>query len=326
MPEWVPEEIRRALPDGWTVVAGDEPADGTGDGDRTVPDGVRAQLADARIYVGFGVPAEVLRAGPELEWVHSAAAGVGSSLTDEMRRRDVLFTNSAGIHGPPMAETVVGMILHFLRGLDFATEAKHEGEWRPERFWREGTPVMELSSAVVGILGYGGIGREVARRVAALGARVVALRRHPPEGSDPHAVVLHGPGALERILARSDALVVCLPETDETRGILDADALARMKEGAILVNVARGRLLDDDALVDALRSGKLRGAALDAFDREPLPQDHPFWTAPNLLLTPHVSAVTRSFWRRETDLIVENLERFLEGTPLLNVVDKSAGY
>lgn len=326
MPGWVLEEVRAALPEGWVLEAPEVPADGSGDGAGSVPPAVLEAVRTARIYAGFGIPAEVLRAGRSLEWVHSGAAGVGGSLTPEMRRSDVVFTNSAGIHGPPMAETVLAMILHFFRGLDYAVEGKGRGTWWPEPFLVADTPVTELADATVGILGYGGVGREVARRASNLGARVLGLRRHPSGGSDPHAEVLHGRAGLERILGRSDALVVCLPETDETRGLLDRDALARMKEGAVLVNVARGRLVDEDALLQALRSGRLRGAALDVFATEPLPDDHPFWEAPSLLLTPHSSAVSRRFWRRETDLILDNFRRFLEGRPLANRVDKNAGY
>lgn len=326
VPSWVEEEVGDALPDGWSLVSLDVPTEGSGDGAATVTSEVLEAVRDARVYVGYGIPEEVLRAGRELEWVHSGAAGVGGSLGDEMLRRDVVFTNSAGIHGPPMAETVVAMVLHFFRGLDFAVEGKERGTWWAEPFLEDDTPVRELSASVVGILGYGGVGSEVARRASALGARVLALRRHPPQGSDPHAEVVHGRAGLERVLGRSDAVVVCLPETDETRGLLDADALSRMKDGAVLVNVARGGVLDEDALLRALRSGELRGAALDVFATEPLPDGHPFWDEPRLLLTPHSSAVTRRFWRRETDLILDNLERLVAGRPLRNRVDKTAGY
>lgn len=326
MPEWVTEEVREALPEGWRLTAPDVPADGSGDGAGVVPPAVVEAARGARIYMGFGVPAEVLRAGERLEWVHSGAAGVGGSLTPEMRESDVVFTNSAGIHGPPMAESVLAMILHFFRGLDFAVEGKRRGSWWAEPFLAADTPVTEVADSIVGILGYGGVGREAARRASALGARVLGLRRHPPTGSDAHAEVLHGRAGYERILGRSDVVVVCLPETDRTRGLLDRDALGRMKEGAVLVNVARGRIVEEEALVEVLRSGRLRGAALDVFATEPLPDDHPFWEVPNLLLTPHSSAVSRRFWRRETDLILENLERFFEGRPLRNRVDKEAGY
>jgi len=274
--------------------------------------------------------------------VHSGSAGVGSSLTPAMRERDVVFTNSAGVHAPPMAETVLAMLLHFTRGLDIARAGQQERRWSNEEYYHAGAPLGELSASTIGIVGFGGIGREVARRVASLGARVLALRRSTPGPADAALRPVAGPGTLEdrievlagrggfgRLLAESDAVVVAAPHTDRTRGMIDAAALARMRAGAVLVNVARGRLVDEDALVVALQEGRIRGAGLDVFLREPLPPDHPLWSLPNVLITPHVSAVTRGYWRRETDLILRNLERYVRGDPTSeweNVVDKVAGY
>ncbi len=328
LPEWTVREIREALPPSWEVVVMETPADGSGDGATRVDPRTLESVRDAEVYLGFGIPAEILRAGTSLRWVHSGAAGVGGSLTPEMLASEVVFTNSAGIHGPPMAETVVAMILHFARGLDFAVRAQARTEWWKEPFYRGDTPVREVAGSTVGILGYGGIGREVARRVLALGARVLALRSPGggPEGSGDGVTVLRGESGLDRLLAESDYLVVSAPETPRTRGIVGREALARLKEGAVLLNVSRGALVDEDALVDALREGRLRGAGLDVFRREPLPRDHPLWGLDGVLVTPHVSAVSRGFWRRETDLIVENVGRFLSGDELLNVVDKQAGY
>jgi phosphoglycerate dehydrogenase-like enzyme len=251
----------------------------------------------------------------------------------------VLFTNSAGVHAPPMAETVLAMILFFGRGLDLAVRSQRLGRWDKDAFYRAGAPVGELAGATVGIVGFGGVGREVARRVVALGARVIALVRDPPraglanlealvgEGRLGERIdVLHGEGGLDTVLRASDILVIAAPETADTRGMIDAQALERMKEGALLVNVARGKLVDEAALVRSLESGRLRGAGLDVFAREPLPQGHPLWSLPNALITPHVSAVTRSFWDRETALMTENVRRYLGGETLLNLVNKQAGY
>jgi phosphoglycerate dehydrogenase-like enzyme len=167
----------------------------------------------------------------------------------------------------------------------------------------------------------------VAARARALGARVVATRRRPEpvEGLDGVELIT-GDHTLDRLLEASDYVVLTLPETPGTRGMLGPDELARMRPGAVLVNVARGGLIDEAALVDALRAGRLRGCALDVFASEPLPADHPLRDAPNLLITPHSSAYTHHFWEREAALILENLERYVEGRPLLNVVDKRAGY
>jgi phosphoglycerate dehydrogenase-like enzyme len=334
--------MRRALPDGWDVFVPSVATDGSGDGaTRDTPEVLEA-VQDAEIYFGFGVSEGILKVGANLAWVHSAAAGVGPSLSPTMLGGRVVFTNSAGIHAAPMAETVLAMILYFGRGLDFAVEGQRRAEWWQEPYFEVASPIVELADATVGILGFGGIGKEVARRVAALGARVVALKRKPPSPADaalepvsggaslaPRIEVLHGAAGLDRMLGESDILVVTAPETAETRGLMDRDALRRMRQGALLVNVARGRIVDEAALVDALAAGRLRGAGLDVFPREPLPPEHPLWKLPNVLLTPHVSGVTRGFWRRETDLIVRNLQRYLAGAPVdewENVVDKLAGY
>lgn len=329
IPDWAEQEVRDALPAGWTLHAASTLADGSGDGVGGPSGEVLDALRGARIYMGFGIPPAVLDAGRgTLEWVHTGTAGVGGSLHDAMRASGVRFTNAAGIHGPPMAETVLAGILHFYRGLDFAVRGQARGRWESSPFQAGDTPVRELAGSTVGILGYGGIGREVARRVAPLGARVLGLRRSPPEGpEDEHgAELLHGPRGMERLLAESDALVLAAPETPATRGILSRDRIRALRPGALVVNVSRGGLVDEDALVDALREGHLRGAVLDVFQEEPLPKGHPLWSLPNVLITPHVSAVSRGFWRRHTDLVLDNLRRFLEGRPLRNEVDLDSGY
>jgi phosphoglycerate dehydrogenase-like enzyme len=155
--------------------------------------------------------------------------------------------------------------------------------------------------------------------------RLVATRRSSGDGP-PGVEILRGDGALDRLLSISHYLVVTVPRTAETEGMIGARELARLPEGAVLVNVSRGDVVDEDALVDALRGGRLRGAGLDVFRREPLPAGSPLWTLPNTLLLPHVSGTSHEFWRRETDLIVANVRRYLAGEPLLNTVDKQAGY
>jgi phosphoglycerate dehydrogenase-like enzyme len=342
MPEWVPREIDAALPEGWTLRVLSEATDGSGDGATRVARPVLEAVADARIYFGYGIPAELLEAAPHLEWVHTGSAGVGSSLTPAMLESRVVFTNSAGIHAPPIAETVLGMLLHFGRGFDIAVRNQAARRWSTEGYYVADAPLAELSTSTVGIVGFGGIGREVARRVAALGARVVALKRHPPRAGEnelepvggagslaARIELVHGEAGLDRVLTESDALVVAAPDTPETRGFIDGAALARMRRGAVLINVARGKLVDEQALVEALVAGRLRGAGLDVFAKEPLASDHPLWDLDRVLITPHVSAVARGFWRRETDLIVRNLRRYANGAPAEeweNVVDKGAGY
>ncbi|MBW3553772.1 MAG: D-2-hydroxyacid dehydrogenase [Gemmatimonadetes bacterium] len=316
--------LEAALPDGWEVTVTEAPADGTGDGAVAASEAALRLVRDAEVYMGFGIPAELLRAGERLRWVHSGAAGVGGSLTPEMLARDVVLTNSAGIHGPPVAETVLAFLLHFARGLDHALAAQREGRWGRSVFEPADAPVRELGRSTVGIVGLGGIGREVATRARSFGATVIGTRRRPEPVDGVE--VLRGDGALERLLERSHYVVLSAPETGATRGLMDAAALARMRPDAVLVNVARGGLVDEDALADALEQGRLRGAALDVFSTEPLPEGHRLWKTPGVLITPHISAYTHAFWERETALIEENLRRWADGRPLLNVVDKRSGY
>ena len=341
MPSWLAHEIRAFLPPDWELRVMETAADGSGDGMVNLDPALVEAARDAEIYLGYGVPAALLRAARGLRWVHSGAAGVGGSLTPEMLASAVLFTNSKGIHAPPMADTALGMILHFSRGLDFSVRARARHHWDKDSYYAADHPLREISRSTVGIFGFGGIGREVAKRCTALGARVLAYDRGPEafgEGrerfredpGDPSLLQkvepLHGPDGFGTLLSESDFLVMTAPETPDTRGVMDAGALARMKEGATLINISRGALVDEEAMLEALRTGVLRGAGLDVFVQEPLPDDHPLWDLPNVLLTPHVSAVTRHFWRRQADLILENFRRYLLGEPLLNLVDKEAGF
>lgn len=331
VPEWAVEEIRAALPDGWELTVVEEPGSGRGDGGEA-PD-VSAAIAAVRgaeVYVGFGVPEPVFRAateGPDarLRWAHSGSAGVGAALHPAMRGSDVTLTNSAGIYAEPMADTVLAMMLHFSRGIDFAVRAQAQRRWDEAPFDAADAPVRELAQCTLGIVGLGGIGRAVARRGVALGMAVVATRRRGTEGLEGVEVV-SGKDALDRILPRSDFLVLAVPQTDETRAMIGARELAMLPQGAVLVNVARGGVVDEAALVDALRGGGLRGAGLDVFSREPLPESSALWGLPNVLVLPHVSGASHQFWRRQTDLVIGNLRRYAAGEPLLNTVDKQAGY
>ena len=327
VPDWAVKEIRGALSPGWELTVVETPGDGSGDG-AGGPSAEAIRAAEgARIYAGFGIPPQIFRAaGQGLDWVHTGTAGVGTSLSPELRSSGAVFTNSAGVYGPPMAESIVGMILHFARGFDWALAAQSRGAWDPEPFRRPDSAVREVARSTVGIVGFGGIGREVHRRVRPLGARVLALRRRPSEPPDTGTEILTGPEGFQRLLAESDYLVLTAPATAETRSLVDARALERMKPGAVLVNVARGSLVDQEALAEALRVGRLRGAGLDVFQTEPLPEGEPLWDLENVLITPHVSGTSSDFWWRQTDLIVENLNRWFSGRPLRNQVNLDAGY
>lgn len=329
VPSWSEEEIRRALPEDWAMAVLRAPVSGEGDGGGVTEEALQ-EVVGAEIYLGMGVPREIFLAAtagesPRLRWAHTGSAGVGAALYPEMRASDVILTNSAGIMGPPMAETILGMVLYFARGFDLAQESRRRREWTKDAIYDPASPVREVGDATIGIVGYGGVGREVGARARALGMRVLATRRHAaPPSADVE--VLTGRDGLRRLLADSDYVAITVPGTPETKGLIGPEELALMKATAVLINVARGSIVDEPALVDALRAGRLRGAGLDVFAREPLPADSPLWDLPNVLMTPHVSAVSPRYWRRETDLIVENIRRYLAGRELLNVVDKERGY
>ncbi len=329
VPAWsIPAETLRRLRDiagpDWVVESIEITASAAGDGARTVPDEVLAAVADAEVYAGFGIPADVLRRGTELRWVHSAAAGVGSSLTADMRSRDVLFTNSAGVYGRPLAEWAIGAMLYFARGFDFA--ASPEDPWPFEATTSSNSPVREIDGSRVAVIGYGGIGREIGRLARALGMSVTAVRGRPDQPAPDEVDRVFGPDQLQKAVSDAHYVVLALPETPDSIGMFGEPVLAAMRSDAVLLNVARGSIVDEVALVDALRRGSLRGAALDVFMREPLPADSPLLELSNVLATPHTGAVSPRFWERQTDLMADNLARFLRGDTLVNLVDKQRGY
>jgi phosphoglycerate dehydrogenase-like enzyme len=326
-PPWIFDALRAALPGGWTFVDVDAPVSGRGDGGG-ISDRALEAIRDAEIYFGLGLPRPLLQAAIQtpmkLRWIHTGAAGVASLLHPELAEHDIVLTNSAGIHAEPMAETVLAMILHFARGLDLAVRAQAQTQWRADLYEGADSGVREIAGATVGIVGLGGIGRAVARRARALGMHVLATRRSDSPVED--VTLLRGADALQELLARSDYIVLTVPATSQTQHMIGAAELALMRRGAVIVNVARGSVIDESALIAALQERRLRGAALDVFSKEPLPADSPLWTLDNVLITPHISATSPRYWKREGELMLDNLQRYLDGRALRNVVDVSAGY
>jgi phosphoglycerate dehydrogenase-like enzyme len=319
--------LRDEAPTGWEVVSIQALTSSDGDGALVPSDEALAAIGPAEVYVGFGITRPLFRAAPCLRWVHSAAAGVRGALFPEMMASDVLLTNSAGVHGVPIAEYVLAGVLHLMRGLDIAGVQQRARRWDKAPFVSDGTPVREVGGSRVLVVGAGGLGTEVARRMTALGARCVGLRRRPEQGAPEGFERVAALATLDEELPLADVVVLTAPATPETEGILSARRLALLRRDAIVVNVARGSLVDEPALVAALADGRLRGAVLDVFHEEPLPADSPLWGMPQVILTPHVSPVSPGrFWDRQLDLIVDNWRRYREGRPLRNLVDKHAGY
>jgi len=327
IPERVEREFAERAPAGWrvTVVSTDTVSDG--DGGHAPSDEALAALAGAEIYFGFGITRPLFAAARHLKWVHSAAAGVTNVLFDEMRASDVILTNSAGIHAVPMAEYVVAALLHFWRGLDITIESQRSATWLRSEFMRADTPIREAGESTVLIVGTGGIGSAAAIRLEALGATCIGLRRRVSEPAPPGFKYVTSLDEIDALLPSCDAVVLAAPFTPATRGLMNARRLDRLPPHAVVVNVARGALLDEAALAERLSAGKLRGAALDVFQSEPLAPDSPLWPLRRALVTPHISAVTaRRFWEREAALFHDNWRRYVSGAPLTNVVNKDAGY
>lgn len=311
-------------------------------------------LEDVEVLLRGFIPTEVLERlvarMPALRWVHSVSAGVERVLTPGVRGRRLVVTNARGVFSRPIAEYVLMMILAVSRKLPELLELQRERTWQP-------LEARELRDVTVGVIGLGGIGRAVASLASAFGSRVVAVRRRVEEGSraisasggpvafdagtrdveaEPAArpgddatlrlAWVRGPDGLPDLLAESDFVVLALPLTPDTEDLIDEAALAGMKPGAWLINIARGRLVDEHALARAVRTGGLGGAVLDAFREEPLPPTSPLYDLPNVIVTPHTSWSSGRVTDRTVELFCENLRRYGRGEPLLNVVDLDAGY
>jgi len=282
-------------------------------------------LADADVFVGWQFPREHFAGAPRLRWVHSASAGVEANLFPELVNSAVVLTNSAGLHAVSIPEHVLGQMLVLARNFHEALRLQARAEWNRFQVISFAASIRELNGGKLAILGAGAIGRNLALLASALGMHVRVMRRdHTRPVAGAESVV--APTDLQALLTWADWVVCALPLTPETRGLIAATELRAMRSDAFLINVGRGEHIDDVALADALRTGAIAGAALDAFDQEPLPASHPFWALPNLVLTPHVSGYTPQYFPKMLALFEENLDRFIHGRPLRNVVDKQLGY
>jgi phosphoglycerate dehydrogenase-like enzyme len=319
--------LREEIPSGWSMYVVRAATSSDGDGPPRPSDEVMRAIRDAEVYFGFGIPKLLFAEAKRLRWVHSAAAGVGSALYPEMVASDVLFTNSAGIHAVPIAEYVVASVLHFLRGLDIAIDQQRRTEWNKTPFVRVESVLREMDTVRALIIGVGGLGGAAGVRLSALGARCTGVRRRVELGPPPGFERVVTLDDLDAELPKHDVVVLAAPLTSQTGSLLTAKRLDLLPANAIIVNVARGAMLDEVALAERLTDGRLRGAALDVFREEPLAATSPLWQIPQVLLTPHVSPVSPGrFWPRQLDLFLDNWRRYSKGEPLRNVVDKHAGY
>lgn len=326
VPADVVAAVRRAFGRGWDVRQAAAPISSDGDGGPAAPE-IVAAARGAEAYIGWGAPREVISAGAEtLRWVHTATAGVSRGLVGALRGGRVTLTNSRGVHGEPMADSVLAAIALSARGFHEAIAAQRDRRWAKDAFTNGGVAMRELRGMRVGLVGLGGIGRAVARRAAALGMEVRGIRRHPSARRPRGVRWVGGPDDLVQLAQGSDVLVITAPRTPETEAMVNGAVLDALPAGAFVVNVSRGELLDERALLAALDRGHLGGCVLDVFSEEPLPEGHRFWAHPRVLMTPHVSAVSAGFWTREQALLLENVRRYRAGRRLKNVVNLEKGY
>ena len=287
-------------------------------------DGVRL-IPQATIAFASHITPEQLAAARQLQWIHSPAAGVGNMLYPETVERGITITNGRGTSADTMAEHVIAVVLAMFRRLPTAFERQRAHVWAQDELASPPGNRTIAGSRFL-IVGLGAIGAATAARLHALGGTVTGVRRRAHGPAVPGVAAVHPPGALLQLLSETDVVVVSAPQTAATDALIGAAEIARMKPGAMLVNVSRGSLVDEAALAAALRAGTLAAAALDVLRDEPLGPDHPMWDVPNLLITPHVSGFRPDHWDAAVALFVENRRRFAAGEPLLNVVDAREGY
>jgi phosphoglycerate dehydrogenase-like enzyme len=288
------------------------------------------------VMLGFRVPDDLKQRTPSLKWIQLLSAGADHAGNWISNNADTPVTTSSGIHATPISEYTIASMLAYAHRLHITIRAQLRHEWSRRGFM---DTIEELRGKTLGVIGYGSIGRETARLGAAMGMRVLALKRSPadrldpgwcpaglgdPEGRIPEKYF--GPDDCEAILRESDYITVTLPLTSSTRKLVGAKEIAAMKPGSYIVNIGRGEVIDEAALIEALRAGRIGGAGLDVFEHEPLEASSPLWDLENVILTPHMSGANRGYMEKACELFIENLRRFNSGKELLNRVDPVHGY
>jgi len=283
----------------------------------------RAQLPDALrdadiLIVSWRLPAGSVASTSSLKWIHSIGAGVDGILTPDVLESKAIITSSSGIHREPISEHVLAFMLSFVRSFHIFARQQMRKEWKRYE-------LQELAGKTLGIIGLGEIGSEIAIKAKALGMRVIAVKR--TSGEKPTSVdQLWMQDRLKDLLGDSDFVVLSLPLTPETRGFIGEPELRAMKKSAYLINISRGKIVHEAKLIQAIREGWIAGAGLDVFEEEPLPEKSELWQMPNVIITPHVAGSNPQYTARAMAIFEENLQRFLNGKPLTNLVDKKLGY
>ena len=281
-------------------------------------------IVNSHAFIGWSLPMGAVRKAPNLRWVHSySSGGVNRFLNiPELRDNpDIVLTSMKIQKGPEVADHAMALLLALTRNLPQFLRNMKEKRWKKS----SKLPIIELRGKTMLIIGMGGIGTQLAERAHASGMRVI--------GTDAKDIPFMGavdyvgkPDELEKLLPEADVVVSCVPGTPETEGLLDSKAFERMKDGVYLVNVSRGSIVETNALVAALRSGKVRAAGLDVVDPEPLPDEHPLWSMPNVVITPHIGGLSDGRFERQVGFALDNIDRFVRGLPLKNIINKQLGY
>ena len=287
------------------------------------PSEVSAATQPADVILHWAGSRDLLRAAflanPGVRWIHSRSAGLDSILFPELIASAVPLTNGSGVFSPSLGEFALAAILYFAKDFRRMLRNQQAGRWEP-------FDVEEISGRTVGIVGYGDIGRNVTSRVHAMGMRVLALKRHKPASPDPLVDGFFQPRDLNAMLSRCDYIVVAAPLTPETRHMIGDAAFGAMKSNAVVINIGRGPVIDQAALVRALTERRIKGAGLDVFEQEPIPADDPIWKLDNVLISPHCADHTADWLDQAMQFFLVQYERFSSGQPLKNVVEKHLGY
>ena len=284
------------------------------------------RIQGAEIVIAQTLRPEQITAARKLRWIHCPSAAVHQLMFPELINSDIIVTNGSEVHGPVVAEHVMALIFALAKNLHRAVRFQQQKVWGQMAMWTDQPRPRELAGATLGLIGLGAIGSRVAKHAAALGMRVIAVREHPGKPKPDFITQVFGPADLDGMIAQSDYVVLTTPITPATRGLMNAARLAKMKPGACVINVGRGPLVDEPALAAALREKKIGGAALDVFEKEPLPEDSPLWELENLLITPHTGGLSEKLWERQYELMSENLRRYFAHLELVGMVDKQGGY
>jgi len=289
-------------------------------------DGVEADLREAEVIFTISLRPEQFTLCGQLRWIHAPTAAVHQFQFPELIESDVVLTNSTEVHGPVVAEHVMAQIFALAKKIPQIAVLQQKHTWGQETIWNQPPRPREVSGSTLGLIGVGSIGRRVAQMASAIGMRVIAVREHVEKGTPEGVENVFSPSQIDDLLRQSDFVVMAAPLIPATEKLIDAARLRVMKPEAYLINVGRGRQVDEAALFEALRARRIAGAALDVFEHEPLPADSPLWNLDNLLITPHTAGLTERLWHRHYEHFSANLRRYLAKELLQYTVDKRKGY